>query len=164
MLVVSEFVGCSPSVSGALRVNPWSINSVADGIYSAIKMPLADRHLRHDKHWRYVSQHTAKFWAQARRARAAAHACLRHKRRAWVLPSSSTSSGVLDLRASVKTISKGVPMLKRSVKVCCRMWSAMHGAASQWQLQQPGERAEQPRGSGGAPSGAESSGSRAARR
>ncbi len=66
MLVVSEFVGCSPSVSGALRVNPWSINSVADGIYSAIKMPLADRHLRHDKHWRYVSQHTAKFWAQAR--------------------------------------------------------------------------------------------------
>ncbi len=70
MLVVSEFVGCSPSVSGALRVNPWSINSVADGIYSAIKMPLADRHLRHDKHWRYVSQHTAKFWAQARPARA----------------------------------------------------------------------------------------------
>ena len=23
MLVVSEFVGCSPSVSGAIRVNPW---------------------------------------------------------------------------------------------------------------------------------------------
>ena len=64
MLVVSEFVGCSPSVSGALRVNPWSIDSVADGIYSAIKLPLADRHLRHEKHWRYVSQHTAKFWAQ----------------------------------------------------------------------------------------------------
>ena len=64
MLVLSEFVGCSPSVSGALRVNPWSIDSVADGIYSAIKLPLADRHLRHDKHWRYVSQHTAKFWAQ----------------------------------------------------------------------------------------------------
>ena len=32
MLVQSEFVGCSPSVSGALRVNPWSIDSVADGI------------------------------------------------------------------------------------------------------------------------------------
>ena len=64
MLVLSEFVGCSPSVSGAIRVNPWSIDSVADGIYSAIKMPAADRHLRHDKHWRYVSQHTAKFWAQ----------------------------------------------------------------------------------------------------
>ena len=32
---------------------------------SAIKMPLSDRHLRHDKHWRYVSQHTVKFWIQS---------------------------------------------------------------------------------------------------
>ena len=64
MLVVSEFVGCSPSVSGAIRVNPWSIDSLADGIYTAIKMPAAERHLRHDKHWRYVSQHTVRFWAQ----------------------------------------------------------------------------------------------------
>lgn len=64
MLVVSEFVGCSPSVSGAIRVNPWSIDSLADGIYTAIKMPAPDRHLRHDKHWRYVSQHTVRFWAQ----------------------------------------------------------------------------------------------------
>ncbi len=38
MLVVSEFVGCSPSLSGAIRVNPWNVDSVADGIYSAIKM------------------------------------------------------------------------------------------------------------------------------
>ena len=67
MLVVSEFVGCSPSVSGAIRVNPWSIDSLADGIYTAIKMPASERHLRHDKHWRYVSQHTVRFWAQARR-------------------------------------------------------------------------------------------------
>ena len=67
MLVVSEFVGCSPSVSGAIRVNPWSIDSLADGIYTAIKMPATDRHLRHDKHWRYVSQHTVRFWAQVRR-------------------------------------------------------------------------------------------------
>lgn len=67
MLVVSEFVGCSPSVSGAIRVNPWSIDSLADGIYTAIKMPASERHLRHDKHWRYVSQHTVRFWAQASR-------------------------------------------------------------------------------------------------
>lgn len=65
MLVVSEFVGCSPSLSGAIRVNPWNVDSVADGIYSAIKMPLHDRHLRHAKHWRYVSTHTAAFWAKS---------------------------------------------------------------------------------------------------
>lgn len=66
MLVISEFVGCSPSLSGAIRVNPWNVDSVADGIYSAIKMPLHDRHLRHVKHWRYVSAHTAAFWVKVR--------------------------------------------------------------------------------------------------
>ena len=64
MLVLSEFVGCSPSVSGAIRVNPWNVDAVADGIYAAVKMPLRDRHQRHAKHWRYVSQHTVKYWAQ----------------------------------------------------------------------------------------------------
>ena len=64
MLVLSEFVGCSPSLSGAIRVNPWSIDDVADGLYTAIKMPLPERHARHDKHWRYVSHHTAAFWAK----------------------------------------------------------------------------------------------------
>ena len=64
MLVVSEFVGCSPSLSGAIRVNPWNVDSVADGIYAAIKMPVEHRHLRHAKHWRYVSSHTAAFWAK----------------------------------------------------------------------------------------------------
>ncbi|KAG2439617.1 hypothetical protein HXX76_004969 [Chlamydomonas incerta] len=63
MLVVSEFVGCSPSLSGAIRVNPWSVESTADGIYAAIKLPREHRALRHDKHWRYVSQHTVAYWA-----------------------------------------------------------------------------------------------------
>ncbi|KAL2559727.1 hypothetical protein Fot_04466 [Forsythia ovata] len=30
MLVVSEFMGCSASLSGAIRVNPWDIDSVAE--------------------------------------------------------------------------------------------------------------------------------------
>lgn len=40
---IVEFVGCSPSLSGALRVNPWSIDSIADGIYAAIKTPIAEQ-------------------------------------------------------------------------------------------------------------------------
>ena len=44
-LIISEFVGCSPSMSGAIRVNPWSIDQFADGIYSAIKMPISGRAL-----------------------------------------------------------------------------------------------------------------------
>lgn len=65
MLVVSEFVGCSPSLSGAIRVNPWSIENMADGMYRAIKMPLEHKQLRHDKHWRYVSHHTVAYWAMS---------------------------------------------------------------------------------------------------
>uniref|UniRef100_A0A061RG97 Trehalose 6-phosphate synthase/phosphatase n=1 Tax=Tetraselmis sp. GSL018 TaxID=582737 RepID=A0A061RG97_9CHLO len=65
MLVVSEFVGCSPSLSGAIRVNPWSLEAVADGMYAAVKMPKKDCQLRHQKHWRYVSSHTVSFWAQS---------------------------------------------------------------------------------------------------
>ncbi|KAG1664974.1 hypothetical protein FOA52_001986 [Chlamydomonas sp. UWO 241] len=65
MLVVSEFVGCSPSLSGAIRVNPWSVESVSDGMYSAIKAPLEHRRLRHEKHFKYVSTHTVAYWAQS---------------------------------------------------------------------------------------------------
>lgn len=63
LCIPAEFVGCSPSLSGALRVNPWSVESVADGIYSAIKLPREHRQLRHEKHWKYVSEHTVAFWA-----------------------------------------------------------------------------------------------------
>lgn len=65
MLVVSEFVGCSPSLSGALRINPWSVEAVRDAIYTAIRLPLSERLIRHEKHWRYVGSHTVKFWAKS---------------------------------------------------------------------------------------------------
>lgn len=65
MLVVSEFVGCSPSLSGAIRVNPWSIEAVRDAIYAAIRLNPSERLLRHEKHWKYVSSHTVKFWAKS---------------------------------------------------------------------------------------------------
>jgi trehalose 6-phosphate synthase/phosphatase len=64
-LVVSEFVGCSPSLSGAVRVNPWSIDAVRDAIYAAITSAPADRAIRHEKHWRYVSTHTCQYWARS---------------------------------------------------------------------------------------------------
>jgi trehalose 6-phosphate synthase/phosphatase len=65
MLVVSEFVGCSPNLSGAIRVNPWSVESVSDGMYSAIKAPREHRRLRHEKHFKYVATHTVAYWAQS---------------------------------------------------------------------------------------------------
>ncbi|KAM7268963.1 hypothetical protein ACFE04_024460 [Oxalis oulophora] len=65
MLVVSEFVGCSPSLSGAIRVNPWDIEAVADALNSALKMRDSEKQLRHEKHYRYVSTHDVAYWARS---------------------------------------------------------------------------------------------------
>ena len=64
-LVVSEFIGCSPSLSGAIRVNPWDINAVADALNLAITMPSGEKQLRHEKHYRYVSSHDVAYWAKS---------------------------------------------------------------------------------------------------
>ena len=58
------FLPCPPT-TGAIRVNPWSVDSVSDGMYSAIRTPLEHRRLRHEKHWKYVSNHTVAYWAQS---------------------------------------------------------------------------------------------------
>ncbi|GAV63011.1 Glyco_transf_20 domain-containing protein/Trehalose_PPase domain-containing protein [Cephalotus follicularis] len=64
-LVVSEFIGCSPSLSGAIRVNPWDIDAVADAVTLAITMPDIEKQLRHEKHYRYVSSHDVAYWARS---------------------------------------------------------------------------------------------------
>eukprot|EP00252_Welwitschia_mirabilis_P008517 TRINITY_DN20419_c1_g1_i1.p1 TRINITY_DN20419_c1_g1~~TRINITY_DN20419_c1_g1_i1.p1 ORF type:complete len:861 (+),score=153.58 TRINITY_DN20419_c1_g1_i1:1510-4092(+) len=63
MLVVSEFIGCSPSLSGAIRVNPWNIEAVAEAMNVAITVPEAEAQLRHEKHFRYVNSHDVGYWA-----------------------------------------------------------------------------------------------------
>ncbi|EHA8591475.1 alpha,alpha-trehalose-phosphate synthase [Cocos nucifera] len=65
MLVVSEFIGCSPSLSGAIRVNPWNIDAVSDSMVSALEMAEAEKQLRHEKHYRYVSTHDVGYWANS---------------------------------------------------------------------------------------------------
>lgn len=65
MLVVSEFIGCSPSLSGAIRVNPWNIEAVADALNIAISMPDFEKQLRHEKHYRYVSSHDVAYWSRS---------------------------------------------------------------------------------------------------
>ncbi|KAL1099440.1 hypothetical protein V6Z11_D05G162800 [Gossypium hirsutum] len=65
MLVVSEFIGCSPSLSGAIRVNPWNIETTAEAMNEAISMADAEKQLRHEKHYRYVSSHDVAFWSRS---------------------------------------------------------------------------------------------------
>lgn len=65
MLVLSEFIGCSPSLSGAIRVNPWDSDAVCDALSLALNMPEMEKRLRHEKHYRYVSSHDVGYWARS---------------------------------------------------------------------------------------------------
>uniref|UniRef100_A0A822XJT8 Alpha,alpha-trehalose-phosphate synthase [UDP-forming] 5-like n=1 Tax=Nelumbo nucifera TaxID=4432 RepID=A0A822XJT8_NELNU len=83
MLVVSEFIGCSPSLSGAIRVNPWNIDAVAEAMDAALMVPEPEKQLRHEKHYRYVSTHDVGYWAQSF-LQDLQRACSNHlRRRCW---------------------------------------------------------------------------------
>jgi trehalose 6-phosphate synthase/phosphatase len=83
MLVLSEFIGCSPSLSGAIRVNPWNIDAVAEAMNSALVVPEPEKQMRHEKHHRYVSTHDVAYWARSF-LQDLERACRDHvKRRCW---------------------------------------------------------------------------------
>lgn len=64
-LIVSEFIGCSPSLSGAIRVNPWNTEEIAEALYSSIFMSQSDKAMQHEKHYRYVSSHDIRYWSNS---------------------------------------------------------------------------------------------------
>ncbi|KAF5734186.1 Trehalose-phosphatase/synthase 9 isoform 1 [Tripterygium wilfordii] len=64
-LVVSEFIGCSPSLSGAIRVNPWDVDAVANGLALGMSLSGLEKQLRHKKHYQYVSSHDIAYWASS---------------------------------------------------------------------------------------------------
>ncbi|KAL8158800.1 hypothetical protein V2J09_000337 [Rumex salicifolius] len=65
VIIVSEFIGCSPSLSGAIRVNPWNVEWLADAMYDAISMPQVEKELRHEKHYNYIKSHDVAYWARS---------------------------------------------------------------------------------------------------
>ncbi|XP_044489523.1 alpha,alpha-trehalose-phosphate synthase [UDP-forming] 6-like isoform X2 [Mangifera indica] len=83
MLVVSEFIGCSPSLSGAIRVNPWNIDAVADAMDCALEMQDQEKQLRHEKHYRYVSTHDVGYWARSFLQDLERTCCEHEHRRCW---------------------------------------------------------------------------------
>ena len=62
-LVLSEFAGSAQSLSGAIRVNPWNTEELATAIHTSLTLSPVERELRHSKLYRYVSSHTAAYWA-----------------------------------------------------------------------------------------------------
>ncbi|EGZ17853.1 hypothetical protein PHYSODRAFT_461147, partial [Phytophthora sojae] len=64
VLVVSEFAGCSQSLSGAIVINPWNTEDVALSIHQALSMCRTEREIRQQKLYRYVSSNTASTWGE----------------------------------------------------------------------------------------------------
>ena len=65
VLVLSEFAGSAQSLSGALRVNPWNVEELAAAIHEALTMTDRERQMKHWKLYRYVTTHTASYWASS---------------------------------------------------------------------------------------------------
>ena len=63
-LIISEFMGCSRSLSGAASVNPWKLEQVSEAIYSSLTMSLQERKAHHDRRYKYVSKHSFTEWYQ----------------------------------------------------------------------------------------------------
>lgn len=64
-LILSEFAGAAQSLGDApLTVNPWSINSVSDAMYTALTMPESERRARNADMFQAVTTQTSSVWAR----------------------------------------------------------------------------------------------------
>ena len=61
-LIISEFMGCSRSLNGVLRVNPWSLTQMTDAIVAALAMTDEERRVHHARRFNYVMNHSVQRW------------------------------------------------------------------------------------------------------
>ncbi|KAI3680818.1 hypothetical protein L6452_35594 [Arctium lappa] len=82
MLVVSEFIGCSPTLSGAIRVNPWDVKATAEAMNTAISSSDDRKQLGHIKHYRYITTHDIANWSRSF-VRDLQTSCIAHNHNNW---------------------------------------------------------------------------------
>jgi trehalose 6-phosphate synthase/phosphatase len=63
-LILSEFAGAASFLSDALIINPWDVDSIADAIHQAYKMPFAERRERLSNLQEILSRYSATKWAE----------------------------------------------------------------------------------------------------
>ncbi|CAM9120754.1 unnamed protein product [Sphacelaria rigidula] len=64
VLLYSDFAGCATSFKGAVLVNPYDPDSVAESIHTAITMPVMTKKIKHHQLSRYVNHYTSHLWAR----------------------------------------------------------------------------------------------------
>jgi len=65
VLILSEFTGSAPCLFGALLVNPWNTEEVANTIYEALTMSEVDRSMKHATMANFVTSHNASRWGES---------------------------------------------------------------------------------------------------
>ncbi|PVH99061.1 glycosyltransferase family 20 protein [Periconia macrospinosa] len=61
-LILSEFSGTAGSLSGAIHINPWDMNGVAEAINQALDMSQEQRMEQHEKIYKHVIENNVQAW------------------------------------------------------------------------------------------------------
>ncbi|KAJ2507507.1 hypothetical protein H4217_008781 [Coemansia sp. RSA 1939] len=64
-LILSEFTGTAGSVSGAIQINPWDYEAVAQAIDTAFSMTPEEKTVRYEQMYKHVMSHDAQYWANS---------------------------------------------------------------------------------------------------
>jgi trehalose 6-phosphate synthase/phosphatase len=65
VLVLSEFAGAAAELQGAVIVNPYDVNAVAESLHNALSMPAGERRARMKALRRRVTEYNVHWWAEA---------------------------------------------------------------------------------------------------
>ena len=63
-LILSEFTGAAQSLNGAIIVNPWNTDELAESINEALTVPIEKRDANWEKLYKYISKYTSAFWGE----------------------------------------------------------------------------------------------------
>jgi trehalose 6-phosphate synthase/phosphatase len=101
VLVLSEFAGAAAELSGAITVNPYDVDRVADSIHRALSMSIEERHARMRMLRRRVLEHDVHAWAAEFNEQLGVLRPFKHQAAA-VRPDSSLSSALADAQRTMK--------------------------------------------------------------
>lgn len=65
VMILSEFTGAAQSLNGALVVNPWNTEELADAIHDAVTMAPEQREINFRKLEKYVFRYTSAWWGES---------------------------------------------------------------------------------------------------
>lgn len=63
-LILSEFTGAAQSLNGALIVNPWNTDELAESIHESLTIPTEKKDANWEKLYKYISKYTSAFWGE----------------------------------------------------------------------------------------------------